>query len=70
VLSWLGDYGGGLALIPFGWDLLLCTVLALGIFAWATRAGLDAEEFAARLAGLEDLATVTDTRSTPATPVS
>jgi amino acid transporter len=56
ILTWLGTYGGGRGVIPFGWDLLLCGLLGLGSFVWATRSGLAQNQFDARLAGLEDLA--------------
>jgi hypothetical protein len=55
VLSWLGTYGGGLGLIPFGWDLVLCAFLGLGAFVWATRSGLAQDQFDEKLADLEDL---------------
>jgi amino acid transporter len=60
VLSWLGTYGGGRGLIPFGWDLLLSGLLGVGSFAWATRSGLAQDQFDERLAGLEDLSLSSD----------
>ena len=44
IISYLGNFGGGLGVIPFGWDLLCCAVLALGVFYYAIRCGLTAEQ--------------------------
>ncbi|MEM7224601.1 MAG: APC family permease [Pseudomonadota bacterium] len=35
VISALGNFGGGLGVIPLGWDLLACVVLAIGVFRHA-----------------------------------
>ncbi len=41
VISFLGSFGGGQDMLPFGWDLLACTVLAVAVFALAIRTPLD-----------------------------
>jgi amino acid transporter len=43
LLSYLGDFSGGLRLIPFGWDLLAGVVLSLAIFPYALHCRLDPE---------------------------
>ena len=43
LISYLGNFGGGLKVIPFGWDMLACTALALGVFALAIRCRLPTE---------------------------
>ncbi len=68
LLSWLSSFGGGTGLLPFGWDLVLCGLLGLAIFVWATHTGLEQEEFDARLAGLEDLKTATESLGNRAPP--
>jgi amino acid transporter len=45
LLSYLGDFGGGRNLIPFGWDILAVSALALGIFAIAVRSHLRPENY-------------------------
>lgn len=50
IISYLGNFGGGLGLIPFGLDLLLCLLLALGVFALAYRSRLPNEKVRAYLA--------------------
>lgn len=40
LLSWLGTFGGGLAVLPFGWDILAVTVFAVAIFFFAHRCRL------------------------------
>jgi amino acid transporter len=37
LISYLGNFGGGLGVLPFGWDLLACALLALAAFALAVR---------------------------------
>jgi len=41
VLSYVGNYGGGLGLISDGWDMLILTVFSLVIFRLAIRLRLD-----------------------------
>ncbi|WP_022728815.1 APC family permease [Fodinicurvata sediminis] len=48
LLSWLGGFGGGLDVIPFGWDILLGSLLAMGTILWAVRLRLDRGTFSAR----------------------
>lgn len=48
LLSWLGGFGGGRDLIPFGWDILLGTLLALGTLLWAVRLRLPRDTFGER----------------------
>ncbi|MEM7021965.1 MAG: APC family permease [Pseudomonadota bacterium] len=50
LISYLGNFGGGLGILPFGWDLLACTALALGVFALAVRWRLPAEKANRRVA--------------------
>ncbi len=50
LISWLGNFGGGLGIIPFGWDLLVVTVFSLGILALAVHLRLPADQVEAYLA--------------------
>ncbi len=43
LVSWLGSFGGN-GSIAHPWDSLLIAVIALGIYAWAARSGLRADE--------------------------
>lgn len=46
LISFLGQFGdGALHLIPFGWDILLCTLLSSTIFWIAVRSALPPEKF-------------------------
>lgn len=45
LISWLGGFGGGRGVLAFGWDLLACTVLALGVYVLAIRQSLSQTEF-------------------------
>lgn len=44
IISWLGEFGGGTKVIPFGWDILLCSLFAFGIFVWAVKSALTKEK--------------------------
>ena len=44
VISYLGNFGGGLGVIPLGWDLVACVALALGVFWHAYRCRLPKEQ--------------------------
>jgi amino acid transporter len=44
-LSYLGNFGGGRQLIPFGWDSLAVSLLALGIFVFAVRSHLEVQRY-------------------------
>ena len=54
IISYLGNFGGGLGIIPFGWDLLACTLLALGVFAFAIRCKLPEDKVRRYLAEEEN----------------
>lgn len=43
VLSYVGNYGGGLGLISDGWDMLILTIFSLVIFRLAIRLRLESE---------------------------
>ena len=32
MLSYLGGFGGGLGIIPFGWDLAIAVILSVSVF--------------------------------------
>ena len=49
LISWLGNFGGGLGIIPFGWDMLIVAVFSLGILALAVHLRLPAEQVEAYL---------------------
>ncbi|MDA0702126.1 MAG: APC family permease [Proteobacteria bacterium] len=51
VLSYLGNFGGGLGVIPFGWDIVAGAVLGLLSFVHAFRARLPADAVASELRG-------------------
>jgi len=44
VLSYLGGFGGGLGVIPFGWDMVILAVFCLAIFALAIKYRLPSDE--------------------------
>ncbi|MCP4306675.1 MAG: amino acid permease, partial [bacterium] len=52
LVSWLGGFGGGLGILPFGWSTLLCAGLGLAAFAVAVRSRLEPDVFDSRLADL------------------
>lgn len=52
LISWLGHYGGGRALLPVGVDYLCLLLLTGGVLFLATHAGVDRSETSTRL-GLE-----------------
>ncbi|WP_159084474.1 APC family permease [Dongshaea marina] len=52
LISYLGSFGGGLNLLPFGWDFVVIVLFSLGIFWLACRAALPKEK--ARQAIYED----------------
>ncbi|MEM1004507.1 MAG: APC family permease [Pseudomonadota bacterium] len=46
LISYLGQFGeGAMGQIPFGWDILLCTLFSVVIFALAVRSSLSDEKF-------------------------
>jgi amino acid transporter len=45
ILSFLGDFGGGLKLLPFGWDMLLIAAFCIGIFWYAVRCRLGQDKY-------------------------
>ncbi len=53
VLSYLGNFGGGIGVIPFGWDLLAGVALGLASFAHAYRDRLPADHVVANLREIE-----------------
>jgi amino acid transporter len=44
ILSYLGSFGGGLSILPFGWDMLVVALYSLLIYFWAVRIRLSDEE--------------------------
>jgi amino acid transporter len=52
-LSYLGNFGGGLGVIPFGWDLAAGAALGVASFAHAYRDRLPAENVVANLREIE-----------------
>ncbi len=44
LLSYLGSFGEGRAVIPFGWDFLVIAVISWLVFAISQRCALGAEE--------------------------
>lgn len=49
LLSFAGDFGGGMGWIPFGWDLLIVSIFSLVIFVYAVRSRLPRETYQAYL---------------------
>ncbi|MEJ0015434.1 MAG: APC family permease [Acetobacteraceae bacterium] len=45
LLSLLGPYGGGLAVLPFGWDMAVCAVFAVALYRLAVASRLRPDEF-------------------------
>ncbi len=45
ILSYLGDFGGGRKLLPFGWDMLLIAIFCTGIFWYAVQCRLSQENY-------------------------
>lgn len=43
LFSYLGDFSGGLGILPFGWDLLVGIALSVSVFAYAVRCRLPNE---------------------------
>jgi len=47
-LSYLGDVNfGGVGVLPFGWDMLVVAVVALGFYVWGVRRGTAYDDVAA-----------------------
>ena len=44
VISYLGGFGEGAGVIPFGWDVLVVSVFSISIYALAMSARLTSEE--------------------------
>ena len=44
VISYLGTFGGGVGVIPFGWDVLVVAVFSIAIYALAMSVRLTPEE--------------------------
>ena len=44
MISYLGAFGGGLGVIPFGWDVLIVSVFSITIYALAISVRLTPEE--------------------------
>ncbi len=44
-VSYLGDFGGGVSVLPFGWDMLVCAVFGYFIYVYAVRCHLPPEKF-------------------------
>ncbi|MFE6053022.1 APC family permease [Kitasatospora sp. NPDC056446] len=53
LISWQGGFGNGTGLIPMWWDMALVAVFALGIYYWAIRVALPAEEIEHEVADVE-----------------
>ncbi len=45
LLSWFGTFGGGLGILPFGWDLLAVGLFSVIIFHYAVRCGLSVDKY-------------------------
>jgi len=45
LLSYLGTFGGGIGVLPFGWDLLVISLFSIGIFYLAVRGCLSPEKY-------------------------
>ena len=54
IISWIGGFGGGLGILPFGWDMLIVAVFSLAIYFWAVRTRLSDEEAAEYVSNLEE----------------
>lgn len=55
IISYLGDYGdGALNVIPFGWDIVICSIFAAVIFALALRSKLPQEKFEIYISEIEN----------------
>ena len=50
VISYLGNYGNGLKVLPYGSDIALVSLLSLGVFWLAIKSKIDAAETRALLA--------------------
>jgi hypothetical protein len=50
VISYLGNYGNGLKVLPYGSDIALVSLLSLGVFWLALKSKIDAAETRALLA--------------------
>jgi amino acid transporter len=59
LLSYFGNYGGGIGAIPFAWDLVLGIVIGLGIFFVASRSRLPAEKTVEYVKGHEAIPDIT-----------
>lgn len=53
LISYLGNFGGGRGLIPFGWDFVLIAVFTIAIMMMAVKFRMPAEETAAYLLRLK-----------------
>ena len=49
IISFLGDFGGGLKVFSFGWDMLICAVFGYAAYVYAVRLHLPQEKFDAYL---------------------
>jgi hypothetical protein len=44
VISYLGGFGGGAGVIPFGWDVLVVSVFSIAVYVLAISVRLTSEE--------------------------
>jgi len=58
LISYLGDFGGGIQVIPFGWDMLTVALFATVIFFMAIKQCLSPEEAQAAIAREQQLLNV------------
>jgi amino acid transporter len=49
IVSYLGDFGHGLALLPFGWDLVVIALFSVAIFYHGVACRLPAERYSENL---------------------
>ncbi len=53
LISWQGGFGGGTGALPLWWDMALITAFSLGIYYWAIKVALPAEEIERNVEDIE-----------------
>ncbi|MDH6576132.1 APC family permease [Kitasatospora sp. MAP5-34] len=53
LISWQGGFGGGTGALPLWWDMALIAAFSLGIYYWAIKVALPAEEIERNVEDIE-----------------
>ena len=50
IISWMGSFGGGAGILPFGWDIVVISVFSVAIYWIAVKGCLSSEKYESYLA--------------------